>query len=317
MYETKIATLKSDNTSFSNLFLKLKSDNSKTLRKHANDVAELTSTRSLLNDSRKDCSKLKIKVEKLELLTNKKQEENEGLKNQVTEQVNNKIEYEKLKKCQKQLLKEYKTQIVTIENYETAAEESKTEVDVLNVTVADLNYALKQAREARINAKTVLNGRIERLKSENQELKNALSIERMKVERLEKIKIENDTIKLDNKLDESKKNLFEKVKVLEKSNAVKKEQIIELSSQLADQFSDLDERERDATAAKKDSLEKVKFWKEEAERQFHGISEFKMKMADSFGGIMNAVDKLHNLELKELNYSRGALNGGSANWRTT
>ena len=268
----------------------------KTLRKHANDISELTSTRSLLNDSRKDGSKLKTKVEKLQLITIKKQEENECLKNQVTEQVNNKIEYEKLKKCQKLLLKEYKTQIETIKNYETSAEESKTEVDVLNVTVADLNYALKQAREARTNAKTVLNGRIENLNSEVQELKNALSTERMKVERFEKTKIENDTIKPDKKLDDSMKKILERARALEKSNAEKDEQIVELSSQLADRVFDLDERERDATAAKKDSLENVKFWKEKAERQLHGISEFKMKMANSFGGMMSAVDELNNLE---------------------
>ena len=41
----------------------------------------------------------------------------------------------------------------------------------MNETAADLNYALKQAQEAKSNAKTVLNARIEKLKSEVQELK--------------------------------------------------------------------------------------------------------------------------------------------------
>ena len=115
------------------------------LRKNINAVAELRTKRSLLNDSRKELSKLKTKVEKLQSLTNN---ENESLKNQVTEQVQNKNEHDKLKKCYKPLLKEYETQIETINNDETAIDESKSEIDHMNVTVADLNYALNKVQEA-------------------------------------------------------------------------------------------------------------------------------------------------------------------------
>ena len=59
-----------------------------------------------------------------------------------------KNKHDKLKKCYKPLLKEYETQIETINNDETAIDESKSEIDHMNVTVADLNYALNKVQEA-------------------------------------------------------------------------------------------------------------------------------------------------------------------------
>ena len=206
-----------------------------------------------------------------------KLKEIEQLKIQVSENVNNKTEYEKLKKCHKPLLKEYKIQIETIKNYETATEESRAEADQLNVMVADLNYALALAQESKSNAKTVLNNRIKHLNTEIQEINNELSAERTKVERFKKMEI----IKPAEKLDESKKNMLEKVKFLEKSNAEKENQIAELSSQLVDRDSDLDKREKDADALK-DALVKVEFWKEEAARKCQAMTELKVKITSMF-----------------------------------
>ena len=140
-----------------------------------------------------------------------------------------------------------------------------------------------------------MNARIENVNSEVQELKNALSAERMKVERFEKIKIEHDTIKQDKTLNDSNKKMLERARVLEKSNAEKEDQIAELSRQLVDRYSDLDAQERDATDALKDALVKVEFWKKKAERQSQALTEFEIKIAANLGEMMKKFkEKDHN-----------------------
>ena len=75
----------------------------------------------------------------------------------------------------------------------------------MHVTVADLKYELKQAREAITDndGNTTLNDKIKHLKIENEGLHNALSAERMKNEKFTKFGIEC-SIKPDKKLEESK-----------------------------------------------------------------------------------------------------------------
>ena len=88
MYEEEIAKLKSEMKA-------QKSEYSKNLRRHANEVTDLKSTRSLLNDSRNDNSKLQTKFEKLQSLVNGKRKEIEQLKNKVAENVNKKTKTKK------------------------------------------------------------------------------------------------------------------------------------------------------------------------------------------------------------------------------
>ena len=223
-----------------------KSEYSKNLRRHANEVTDLKSTRSLLNDSRNDNSKLQTKFEKLQSLVNGKRKEIEQLKNKVAENVNKKNEDEKIKNLYKQLVKRCRTQIETINNYTVVAEEYKTEVEQLHVTIANLKYDLTQAQEGENDNDTIkaLNHKIKHQKSEIEGMNNSLSDERIKNEKLKDSKTEYIIIP-DKKLEDSKKKLSEEVKVLKKSNDEKDEQIVELGCKLRDRHSDLDKQSLD------------------------------------------------------------------------
>ena len=220
-----------------------KSEYSKNLRKHANEVTDLKSTRSLLNDSRNENSKLQTKFEKLQSIVNGKRKEIEQLKNQVAENVNNKNEDEKIRTLYKQLVKKYRTQIETITNFTDATEESKTEIEQLNITIANLGYDLTQAQEGDYDNDTItaLNNKIKHQKSEIEGMNNSLSDERIKNEKLKESKTEYIIIP-DKKLEDSKKKLSEEVKVLKKYNEEKDEQIVELGCKLRDRHSDLDKQ---------------------------------------------------------------------------
>ena len=165
-----------------------------------------------------------------------------SLNNLVAEYETNKNENKKLEKFHKQLVKEYKNQNKTIENYKIAAEESKTEVQQLNITVANLKYELTLALKADSddNEITVLKNKIKHQKHQIEGLNNSLSDERIKNEKLKESKTEY-IIKPDKKLEDSKKKLSEEVKVLKKSNKEKEEQIVELGCKLRDRHSVFDE----------------------------------------------------------------------------
>ena len=177
---------------------------------------------------------------------NQKQKEIEQLKDQVAEHVINQTDHEKLKKYHKQLVKEFKTQNKTTKNYKIAAEESETEVQQLNVTVANLTYELTLGRQTDPdeNAITVLNNKIKHQKHQIEGLNNSLSDERIINEKLKESKTEY-IIKPDKKLEDSKKKLSEEVKFLKKSNLEQGEQIVELGGKLRDRQSHLDKQSLD------------------------------------------------------------------------
>jgi len=229
---------------------KQKSEYSKIFRNLSNEVTDLKNTRSLLNDSRNENSKLQTNFEKLQSLMNEKRKEIEQLKSQVAENVNNKNEDDNIKTLYKQLVKKCRTQIKTLNNYTVAAEESKTEIEQLNVTVANLRYDLTQAHEGDDpgdhdnDTVKALNNKIKHLKSEIEGMNNSLSNERIKNEKLKESKTKY-TIIPDKKLEDSKKKLSEEVKVLKKSNEEKDEQIVELGCELRGRHSDLDKHSLD------------------------------------------------------------------------
>jgi len=220
LYEAENEQLKSDLKTH-------KLEHSKILRKHANEMTDLKSTRSLLNDSRSENSKLQTKFEKVQSLINGTRKEVEQLKNQVSENVNKKNEDENIKTMYKKLVKKCRTQIETINNYTVVTEESKIEVEQLNVTIANLKYDLTQAEEGEHDNDRIktLENKIKHQKSEIEGLNNSLSDERIKNEKLKESKTEYIIIP-DKKLEDSKKKLSEEVKVLEKSNREKEEQIL-------------------------------------------------------------------------------------------
>ena len=75
MFESNSSTRISPNALYEAEIATLKSEKSKSNRIHAKEVTELKNTRSLLSDSKTENSKLKTKVEKLQSLMNKKQNE--------------------------------------------------------------------------------------------------------------------------------------------------------------------------------------------------------------------------------------------------